>query len=307
MSEYLLPGLKCALLAGGLLSTHAVAQDRMQGAEEDAAESSAAQEIAEPEDTIIVTGRARKLYRVDATTTGKLASPPLESSQIITSITEELIEDQGARDAQDLYRNIPGVSFFSYAGVTARGFRQEEIFYDGLRGDPYAGFSVPQLFNIRRVEFLKGPAGMLYGPGAPGGLFNYITKKPTDGLSAELRGIVGNRDRFGSSAEISGPISGGLLGRAGLFYEEQDGFRFLTAERTLIADGGLAYEFGGSRITLQATRYDQELDANRLRGVPVNDKGEFLTDIRWNHNEPGDFLNLRSDVFQAIFETTVLR
>lgn len=80
-------------------------------------------------------------------------------------INADLIHDQGAREAQDLYRNISGVTFFSYAGVTARGFRQEEIFFDGLRGDPYAGLTTPQLFNIERLEFLKGPAGMLYGPG----------------------------------------------------------------------------------------------------------------------------------------------
>lgn len=55
----------------------------------------------------------------------------------------------------DLYRSISGISYFSYAGVTLRGFRQENVLYDGLRGDPYAGFSVPQLFNIERVEVLK--------------------------------------------------------------------------------------------------------------------------------------------------------
>ncbi|MCU0949127.1 MAG: TonB-dependent receptor plug domain-containing protein [Porphyrobacter sp.] len=123
-------------------------------------------------DTIIVTGRAQKLYRVETTTATKLPTQPLLSSQNVSVITSELIQDQGARDAQDIYRNISSVSFFSYAGVTARGFRQEEIFFDGLRGAPYAGFSVPQLFNLDRVEVLKGPAGMLYGPGAPGGLFN---------------------------------------------------------------------------------------------------------------------------------------
>src|SRR5690606_7691295 len=115
----------------------------------------------------------------------------------IQVINAELIEDQGARDAQDLYRNLSGVSFFSYAGVTARGFRQEEIFFDGLRGDPYAGFSVPQLFNVERVEFLKGPAGMLYGPGAPGGLFNYVTKKPQEMFSAEASAVLGTEGRKG--------------------------------------------------------------------------------------------------------------
>ena len=95
---------------------------------------------------IVVTARAQQLYRVTETTTGKLPTEPLASSQVIQVINADLIRDQGARDAQDLYRNISGVTFFSYAGVTARGFRQEEIFFDGLRGDPYAGFSVPFIF-----------------------------------------------------------------------------------------------------------------------------------------------------------------
>ncbi|WP_421991043.1 TonB-dependent siderophore receptor [Qipengyuania sp.] len=257
---------------------------------------------------IIVTGRAQQLYRVDETSSGKLATPPLESSLVVTSITQELIEDQGARDAQDLYRNISGVSFFSYAGVTARGFRQEEIFYDGLRGDPYAGFSVPQLFNVERVEFLKGPSGMLYGPGAPGGLFNYITKKPdADEFTGEIKAILGTEDRVGGSAEINAPLGGGFAARGGVFYEDRGLFRFNAASRTLIVDGGVSFEEGPARIILQATRYDQELDANRLRGVPVDDNGDFLTSRRWNHNEPGDFLNLESDVVQGRIEADVTR
>lgn len=248
---------------------------------------------------IIVTGRAHKLYRVDETLTGKLPTDPLASSQNIAVITEQLIDDQGARDAQDLYRNISGVSFFSYAGVTARGFRQEEIFYDGLRGDPYAGFSVPQLFNIERVEFLKGPAGMLYGPGAPGGLFNYVTKKPEDRFAAEVSGVVGTEDRYGGSAEITGPLAVGLAGRAGIFYEDRDTFRYHASSETLIGDGGLSYDFGPAKLTLQGTHYDQDLAANRLRGVPTDERGNFLASRRWNHNEPSDYLRLRSDVAQV--------
>ena len=167
----LLSGAALAVLAFALPAAPAVAQTGQEaGQAVDATDT--------PEDVVIVTGRARQLYRVEEIGGSKLPVIPLLSTQTIQVINEQLIEDQGARDAQDLYRNFSGVSFFSYAGVTARGFRQEEIFFDGLRGDPYAGFSVPQLFNVDRVEFLKGPTGMLYGPGAPGGLFNYVTKKP---------------------------------------------------------------------------------------------------------------------------------
>lgn len=303
MRTYLLLGAASA----GLSLAPAHAQDT--AAPSDDAETVAVDQGEEPDadGTIIVSGRAQKLYRVAETSTGKLETPPLESSLVITTITEQLIEDQGARDAQDLYRNISGVSFFSYAGVTARGFRQEEIFYDGLRGDPYAGFSVPQLFNVQRVEFLKGPNGMLYGPGAPGGLFNYITKKAqNDVLEGKVKAIAGTEDRWGGSAEINAPLGNGFAVRGGLFYEDRGTFRFNAASRTMIADAGVSFDPGPIRVDIQATRYDQELDANRLRGVPVNDDGEFLTDRRWNHNEPSDFLNLESDVLQMRLEAEPL-
>ena len=258
------------------------------------------------QETIIVTGRAQKLYRVGETDTARLPTDPLSSSVSITSINEQLIRDQGARNAQDLYRNISGVSVFSYAGVTARGFRQEEIFFDGLRGDPYAGFSVPQLFNVERIDFLKGPSGMLYGPGAPGGLFNYVTKKPTEDFSARLAGVVGTEARYGASYEINGALPvDGVRGRLGIFYEEQNTARANTDSKTLIYDAGLGFDLGFADMVLQATRYEQDLTGNRLRGVPTDDAGNFLTDRRWNHNEPDDFLDLVSNNFQVSLDGDV--
>jgi iron complex outermembrane receptor protein len=114
---------------------------------------------------------------------------------------------------------VPGVSANNYATVTFRGFSQDSSFGDGLRGDPFQTFSVPQLFTIDRVEFLKGPAGMLYGAGSPGGTINYVTKKPSDRFSANVRGIVGGRSRYGGSADVTGPLDkqGILSGRAGIF------------------------------------------------------------------------------------------
>lgn len=250
-------------------------------------------------DAVIVTARAARLYRSETTSVGKLPGDPLDTPIAITVITADLIRDQGARDAQDLYRNISGVTKFSYAGVTARGFRQEEIFYDGLRGDPYAGFSVPQLFNIERVEFLKGPAGMLYGAGAPGGLFNYVTKTPSREASAQAGLVLGQGQRLGGQAELNGPIGRSLSARTGLFIEQRDLPRFNADSDTRIVDAGLAFDFVGGRLIGQATHYDQDLGGNRLRGVPTDNAGNFLADRRWNHNEASDFLRLESSVLQV--------
>ncbi len=286
-----------AVSVGALMVSGALAQELPVSEEEDA---EARQE------TVIVTGRAAELYRVTQTSTGKLPTAPLSSSLNIAVITEDLIGDQGARNAQDLYRNLSGVSLFSYAGVTARGFRQEEIYFDGLRGDPYSGFAVPQLFNVERLEFLKGPAGMLYGPGAPGGLFNYITKKPSEEFDALASLIVGSEARYGASLEMTGaPTEGGPAGRLGLFYEDQNTPRRNAGSEIFIGDAGLGFDLGFADLVLQLAHYEQDLAANRLRGVPIDDLGNFITDRRWNHNEPDDFLRLSSTVYQAQLEGEV--
>ncbi|MGF7153374.1 TonB-dependent siderophore receptor [Novosphingobium gossypii] len=257
---------------------------------------------------IIVTGRAQRLYRVEQATVGKVAEDPMNIPQAVQVINAELFADQGARDATDIYRNISGVSFFSYAGVTFRGFRQDQSFYDGQRGNPFIGFSVPQLFNIERVEVLKGPAGLFFGPGSPGGIINYVSKTPSD--KAGLRAVItgGTYDRIGLSAEATGPLdsSGVITYRLGGFYESMDPYRRNTQNKSRIGDAGIAIKTNeGGKLTLQATIYDSELQANRLRGVLVDDDGNFLTSIRWNANEKTDFLNLRSQAYQARYATTI--
>lgn len=257
---------------------------------------------------IIVTGRAQRLYRVEQTTVGKAAEDPMNIPQAIQVINSDLFADQGARDATDIYRNISGVSFFSYAGVTFRGFRQDQSFYDGQRGNPFIGFSVPQLFNIERVEVLKGPAGLFFGPGSPGGIINYVSKAPSDktGLRAVLTG--GTYDRIGLSAEATGPVddAGVITYRLGGFYESMDPYRRNTQNKSRIGDAGIAIKTNeGGKLTLQATIYDNELQANRLRGVLTDNNGNFLTGIRWNANEKTDFLNLRSQAYQARYATTI--
>lgn len=254
-------------------------------------------------DTIEVKGRAQTLYKTEesslATRTPTLLKDVPQSVQVIP---RELIDDQAARQVTDLYRNISGISFFSYAGVTLRGFRQENVLYDGLRGDPYAGFAVPQLFNIDRVEVLKGPAGASYGSGDPGGVVNYATKKPTHNTERQVELQLGDFDFFAGSVEASGPMNaqGSVRYRFGAYADTEEPFRFNTTSDTRIGDVGLAMDVGETgELTLQYTDVDQELGGNRLRGVMVDNQGDFLTDRRWNSNESTDFLNLQARIALA--------
>lgn len=259
-------------------------------------------------DEVVVTGRAQEFYRIDDTSFAtKTPTDILNIPQSVQILTEQLAEDQAARDIRDLYRSISGVTFYSYSGVTFRGFRQDEVRYDGVRGDPFAGFSVPQLFNIERIEVLKGISGMLYGGGEPGGLINYVTKKPTFVPSGRVEATVGNRDHYGISGEAQGPlpVAGGdrLAYRVAGFYEEKDSFRNNAGSETLILNGALTWRpASDTEITGQLSYYDIYLQGNRLRGVPVDDEGKFLTDISWNTNEASDFLKMDAFISQLFFQ-----
>lgn len=279
-------------VAAAMVTAPAAAQDR----------------AADGDAEIVVEARAQQLYRTIVTTVGKSAQDPLDIPQAVQVVNSDLFTDQGARDATDIYRNIAGVTAFSYAGVTFRGFRQDQSFYDGQRGNPFIGFSVPQLFNIDRVEVLKGPAGLFFGPGAPGGVINYVSKTPS--THAALRTVVtaGTYARGGISAEATDRIDrdGTVAYRIGGFYEAMRPYRFNTLHRTLIGDGGLSIRtHPGGLLTLQITTYDNYLRANRLRGVLVDDDGRFRTSIRWNANEKSDYLRLTSTAWTARYATTL--
>ncbi|HEL4296103.1 TonB-dependent receptor [Stenotrophomonas sp. GD03930] len=251
-------------------------------------------------DKVEVRGRAQTLYRATDAAVGTRTDTPLELvPQSIQVIPRELIDDQAARQVTDLYRSISGISFFSYAGVTLRGFRQENVLYDGLRGDPYAGFSVPQLFNIERVEVLKGPAGALYGGGDAGGVINYVTRKPKARAERRIELQVGDKDFRAGSIEGTGPLNatGSIRYRTGLYADSEQGVRWNADSESVIGDASLAFDVGQTgELVLQFTDITQNLGGNRLRGVPVNDAGTFLTDRRWNHNEASDFLDMRAKV-----------
>ncbi|OLG47839.1 TonB-dependent siderophore receptor [Xanthomonas oryzae] len=251
-------------------------------------------------DGVDVVGRAQTLYKSeDAAVATRTDTPLALVPQSVQVLPRELIDDQAARQITDLYRSISGISFFSYAGVTLRGFRQENVLYDGLRSDPYAGFSVPQLFNIERVEVLKGPAGALYGGGEPGGVINYVTQKPGHQAARRVELQVGNQSFGAASFEATGPVreDGRIRYRIGAYADGEDGFRWNTDSQSQIGDASVAFDIGNTgELTLQYTDITQNLGGNRLRGVPVDNAGNFLTDRRWNHNDPPDFLDMRAKV-----------
>lgn len=248
-------------------------------------------------------GRAQSLYR---STGSQLATGTQtvtdEIPQSFQQLNADLIEDQGARQVTDLYRSISGVSQYSYSGVTFRGFRQDEIRYDGLRGDPFNGFAIPQLAHIEQVQVLKGPAGALFGSAEPGGLINYISKKPSAYQKSQLKISAGNQDFIGSTLDLYGALSDDKRHsyRIGLYQDHENPSRNNTDNRNRLIDLGYNWEISDQmQLLLQFSDIKQNLAGARLRGIPTDHAGNFLADMDWNANEASDFQHLDAQVYLA--------
>ncbi|AEF55289.1 TonB-dependent siderophore receptor [Marinomonas posidonica] len=256
-----------------------------------------------------VQGRALSYYKEDETNLVTKTETSIDNTpQSVQVVTETLMEDQAARQITDLYRSISGMSQNNVSTVTLRGFSQDEILYDGLKGDPFGSFSIPQLFTIEQVQVLKGPSGAVYGAGEPGGVINYVTKKPTYEQQNTLQVTAGNKDFLSGSIESSGPANedASQRYRVGLYSDGQDSYRNNVEEENQIIDLGYAWDIDqDNSLTVQYTDIHQYISGARLRGIPTDDDGNFLADTSWNNNEKSDYQELDAQVFQARLDHSI--
>lgn len=259
--------------------------------------------------TLQVQGRALSYYKEDEAALATRTSTPIDKTpQSVQVVTEALIEDQAARQITDLYRSISGMSQNNVSTVTLRGFSQDEVLYDGLKGDPFGDFSIPQLFTIEQIQVLKGPSGAAYGAGEPGGVINYVTKKPAYEQKNTLKVSAGNKDFLSGSIESSGPANedASQRYRLGIYSDGQDSYRNNVEEENRIIDLGYAWDIDeNNTLTVQYTDIHQYISGARLRGIPTDDDGNFLADTSWNNNEKSDFQELDAQVFQTRLDHSI--
>ena len=78
-----------------------------------------------------------------------------------------------------------------------------------------------------------------------------------------------------------------------VFYENQDSFRNNADLENIEIAGGILYDMNkNTRLTSTFDYIIQNLGGHRLRGVPVDDDGNFLVDISYNANESFDYQDL---------------
>ena len=229
---------------------------------------------------IVVTG-TRDQYGADSTRTATRTDTPLKDvPQAISVVTERQIDDQAMRSIGDVLRYVPGTMVGQGEGhrdqVTIRGNNSTaDFFVDGLRDD--IQYYRP-LYNLQRVEVLRGPNAMIFGRGGGGGVINRVTKVPVfepsfgASLSADTEGA------WYVDADLNHPFSTGFAGRLNAVYEEFANHRDAFEGRLLAVNPGLRLLPGAdSGIGLSYEYVDDERVVDR--GIP-SENGRPLRGFR---------------------------
>ena len=167
----------------------------------------------------------------------------------ITAFSADDINELRIQVPSDLASHIPNVDMTSQLGkqnvvVTIRGVGLNDInanispsvgvYVDDvfLASPGMLGFSI---FDLERIEVLKGPQGTLYGRNTIGGAINFITKKPGDEGEGYLTVGYGNFDATELEGAVTVPISENLSARLAATYDNRNSF-FTNVSRGRLGD-----------------------------------------------------------------------
>lgn len=161
---------------------------------------------------LVVTASApAPYYQPKVTSVTGLAAPIKELPVTVNTLSEQFLKDTSARRIRDLVGYIPGVNASEDSGGTGdllniRGFDFiYQTYVNGMR-NRLALQASREFSNIDRVEIFKGPGGVEFGAGDPGGFVNYVTKKPQTTRSLTLGTEVGSYDYYGGYMDATGPL-----------------------------------------------------------------------------------------------------
>jgi iron complex outermembrane receptor protein len=157
----------------------------------------------------------------------------------VSAFSEETIEKIGATDATGLQGIVPNINIVQGRGSSnatnifirgigqpdalqtfdpAVGFYVDDVYYSRIRGTQL------DLFDLQRVEVLRGPQGTLYGKNTIGGAMKVVTRRPGQTPHGLFQATVGDYGLIEAKIAGSGPITDTLAGGVAFFNTSRDGY-----------------------------------------------------------------------------------
>lgn len=157
----------------------------------------------------------------------------------VTAFSGDQVRNMGITNTTDVAQMTPNLNFttpqaagsqinFFLRGVGLNDFADAQenpvaVYVDDVYKPAMGGLSL-QLFDVERIEVLRGPQGALFGRNSTGGVIHYVTKRPGDEFDAYADVSYGDYDQVKAEGAIGGQLKDGVAGRLSLAYDNSDGY-----------------------------------------------------------------------------------
>jgi catecholate siderophore receptor len=167
------------------------------------------------------------LPHVRTSTATKTDTPLREVPQSVTVLTRQVITQQSMQGMADVVRYVPGIGIAQGEGnrdtpVFRGNSSTSDFFVDGARDDVQY---FRDLYNVERVEALKGPNAMIFGRGGVGGVLNRVTRQADWTPSRELTIQGGSWDDRRMSGDFGHVFSDRAAARVTAVYQKAESYR----------------------------------------------------------------------------------
>ena len=153
----------------------------------------------------------------------------------VVVVTGENLAEQGVVSMNQALENVSGVQPLMAGGYgfadnyTVRGLAMRFL-RDGLPDGTSQNGYARSMFDVDRIEVLKGPGSALYGSGQPGGTVNVVSKAPQFKNSVEFFGAAGSFGTYIGGVDVTGAVGKDAAARVIIGHEESDGYRDLSRQ-----------------------------------------------------------------------------
>ncbi len=267
-------------------------------------------------EVVTITGKSSQYKADNSSLATRTDVPLLETPQSVQVISQQVIKDRQAFTLNDIAPLMTGVKANNGMGAFGlRGFTGYNpnsasfTTFNGIRGTLYMWSQQPLLYNIEKVEVLRGPASVLFSEGMPGGVINFVTKKPLAEKRFEVTASYGTWNMARFSGDATGPLTrnGKLLYRAIIGYDRTNSFRDYQKVQNLFLAPSLTYVFSANtNLNVEVNYADEKSVQQYDRGTYVKDNGNGTYDFDYypnnlTVNSPNDFGRAKNSSVAATF------
>jgi catecholate siderophore receptor len=263
-------------------------------------------------DAVTVHGDAAKLSTAITSAT-RTPTPLRDVPQSVTIVPQQVMKEQMMTSMADVVRYVPGVT--SHQGENNRdqliirgNSSSADFFVNGVRDDVQY---FRDLYNLERIEALKGPNAMMFGRGGAGGVINRVPKEAGFAARQEMNVQAGSFDNRRATADVNEPLGSHAALRINAMFEDSDSFRdFVNLHRYAASPTVTFLPDTRTRLTL---RYEYLHDRRVAdRGITSFNGRPADVDIATYYGNPADSsvnadVHISSAGFERTFSKVTLR